>query len=208
MAQIIPTGSTDPPGAGNGTARRFLRNTHIFSSAVKEVLEAKFLHEATSHPLTVPQFHLLKLIAINGGHQVGQIAGLMGVSSPAASKNIDKLEGLGLVTRSPSEGDRRAILLSASSKGRRVVKRYEEIKASRLKPVLQKFLPDDLQQFTNMLERFSVLLYQQESSEERFCLRCAAYTDDHCAINNVLGNCTYEKIRSRGHRPGAHAEVP
>jgi hypothetical protein len=53
-----------------------------------------------------------------------------------------------------------------------------------------------------------VLLYQQESSNERFCLRCAAYTDDHCALNSVLGNCTYEKIRSRGHRPGAHTEVP
>jgi DNA-binding MarR family transcriptional regulator len=182
---------------GNGAARRFLRFSHIFSSVVQEVLEAKYLNEASTHPLSVPQFHLLKLIAINGKHQVGEVAEFLGVSSPAASKNIDKLEGLGLVTRCPSEGDRRATLLSASPKGRRLVRRYEDIKASRLAPVLNKFRPDDLQQFTKLLERFSVLLYQQESSDEGFCLRCAAYTDDDCPLGQVLGNCTYEKIRSR-----------
>ena len=55
----------------------------------------------------------------------------------------------------------------------------------------------------------SVLLYQQENSEEGFCLRCAAYTDDDCPIGHVLGNCTYEKIRSRGRSAHeAETEVP
>lgn len=194
---------------GNGVARRFLRFSHIFSSAVKEVLDTKYLHEASPHPLSVPQFHILKLMAVNGKHQVGEVAEFLGVSSPAASKNIDKLEGLGLVTRSPSKGDRRATLLSASPKGRRLVRKYEEIKASRLAPVLGQFRPDDLQQFTKMLERFSVLLYEQENSAESFCLRCAAYTDDNCPIAHVLGNCTYEKIRSRGRSArGTETEVP
>jgi DNA-binding MarR family transcriptional regulator len=199
------------PQNGNGAAAslRFLRFTHIFSSAVKEVLETKFLSEASPHSLTVPQFHVLKLIAINGKHQVGEVAEFLGVSSPAASKNIDKLERLGLVSRCPSEGDRRVTLLSASPKGRRLVVKYEEIKNDRLKPVLSKFRKDELNQFTSLLERFSVLLYEQEKSEEGFCLRCAAYTDDVCPIAHVLGNCTYEKIRSRNRNAHESArEIP
>jgi DNA-binding MarR family transcriptional regulator len=195
------------PGRGDdSTLLSFLRYTHIFSQAVQEVLETKFLADAIPQSLTVPQFHLLKLIALNGNYQVGEVAGFLGVSSPAASKNIDKLERMGLVRRMTSPDDRRATLLSANSKGREMVRRYEDLKSQRLAPILQKFPPEELQQFTRHLERFSVLLYSQERTDESFCLRCAAYTDNRCPLGKILGNCTYEKIRSRGRSAGEPAQ--
>ena len=53
--------------------RRFLHHGHVFSAAVKEVLESKFLSEVSDDSMTVPQFHLLKIITLNGHHQVGEV---------------------------------------------------------------------------------------------------------------------------------------
>jgi DNA-binding MarR family transcriptional regulator len=201
-----------PTDAGNGhdgtDDRRFhrlLRYSHIFSAAVREILEARYLAEVTAQPLTLPQFHLLKLISMNGKHQVGEVAEFLGVSAPAASKNIDKLERLKLVSRKPCKGDRRATLLAASPKGRRLVRKYEDLKADRLAPILRMFRPEEIDQFARLLERFSVHLFAKEQSQDEFCLRCAAYTEDHCPVGHVLGNCAYGKIRAR-ERASAHRE--
>ena len=176
---------------------RLLRYSHIFSSAVHEILEARYLQEVSDHSLTLPQFHLLKLIGLNGHHQVGEVAEFLGVSAPAASKNIDRLENLGLVARGACEGDRRATLLSASPKGRDLIRRYENLKKRRLAPVLAKLEAAEIDHLAELLERFSVLLFEQEKAEHSFCLRCAAYCQVGCPIGEVLGDCPYDRIRSR-----------
>jgi DNA-binding MarR family transcriptional regulator len=193
-------GSTDRPPThanGNGRLHRLLRYSHIFSSAVREILEAKYLEEVTALPLTLPQFHLLKLIALNGKHQVGEVAEFLGVSSPAASKNIDKLVRLGLVERGADESDRRVTLLSASAKGRALIRSYEELKAERLIPVLERFEPGEIDQLAHLLQRFSVSLFEQEKADRDYCLRCAAYAQENCPIGHVQGNCPYDRIRKR-----------
>ncbi len=176
---------------------RFLRNSHIFSSAVREILETKFLVDTCDDPITLPQFHLLKLIVLNGQHHVGEIADLLGVSSPAASKNVDKLERLGLVRRTPSRIDRRVTFLIATEKARDVVNRYEAHKLERLIPLFDKFETAEIAQMSRLLERFSVLLYAREIEADGGCLRCAVYGQSNCPIGWVLGNCPYDKARSR-----------
>jgi DNA-binding MarR family transcriptional regulator len=178
-----------------------LRSSHIFASAVREFLESKPLKEASSLPLTISQFHLLKLMAHNGRHQVREVADFLGVSPPAATKNVDKLERLGLVIRKPSHGDRRVTWLSVSNKGRRLVERYEEIKIERLTPVLKNFRLDDLDLLADLLERFSIALMEKEKTRRGFCLRCDAYIQNDCPIGEVRGGCPYKmsrKARSKG----------
>lgn len=200
-------------GASHGEVaarfHRLLRYSHIFSSAVREILESRYLDAVSKHPLTLPQFHLLKLIGLNGQHQVGEVAEFLGVSAPAASKNIDRLESLGLVARAPCEEDRRATLLSASPKGRDLIRRYEEVKERRLAPVLAKFESAEIDRLSDLLERFSVLLFEHEKAGDSFCLRCAAYCRVGCPIGEVLGHCPYDAIRSksRGRKPVAGEEV-
>ena len=96
---------------------RFLRSGHVLRSLLREFLEEDFLRQVCSHRLTRSQFCFLKLIAANADLQVGELARSIGVSAAATSKNLDKLERLGLVTREASSEDRRAILLSASYGG-------------------------------------------------------------------------------------------
>jgi DNA-binding MarR family transcriptional regulator len=194
------SGTPEKPHCNGGSggvvdALRLVRYSHIFASAVREVLELKLLRAVCPTPLTLSQFQLLKLMSANGHHQVGEVADFLGVSPPAATKNIDKLERLGLVVRSPSKGDRRATLLTVSPKGRRLVRKYEEAKTARLSPVLERFEPEEIEQFSRLLERFSVSLLGMEPSGPGFCLRCAAYVEEGCPVGQVRGGCPYEKIR-------------
>lgn len=202
-----PRGPGELPGSFH-----LLRSTHIFASAVREVLELKLIREASPVPLTLSQFHLLKLMFLNGRHQVGEVADFLGVSPPAATKNIDKLEAHGLVVRAPSSGDRRATLLSVSPKGRRLVRRYEELKTARLSPVLARFRPEELEQLSRLLERFSLLLLEKELRGEGdgVCLRCDAYIQSGCPVGQLRGGCPYQsarRARSGSPRPAAGGEI-
>jgi DNA-binding MarR family transcriptional regulator len=202
-----PTGQVGSPGCpgdtrgGDGQFRlfRLVRFSHIFASAVREILELKFLRETAPWRLTLLQFHLLKLISLNGQRQVGELAHCLGVTPPAATKNIDKLERLGLAVRTPCTGDRRATLLSASAKGRRLVRKYEDVKAARLVSALKGFQPEDIERFSDLLERFSVSLLSLEQSEREFCLRCAAYIENSCPVGQIRGGCCpYQRNRGAG----------
>ena len=171
-----------------------LRLSHIFSSVVREILEVRLLEDSTPLPLTLSQFHILKLMTLNGRHQVGELAEFLGVSAPAITKNVDKLERFGLVVRMPSEGDRRATLLSPSQKGRRLVEKYEELKMARLRPALSGFSGEELEHFASMLERVAVALLRLEETPRGFCMRCAAYIETGCPVGHVRGGCPYDRL--------------
>ena len=174
---------------------RLIRFSHIFASAVREILELKIIQEASPLPLSISQFHILKVISLNGQHQLGELADFLGVSPPATTKSIDKLEGLGLVLRGASAEDRRVTLLSVSPAGRQVVDQYEAIKVARLGPVLSQFKAGELEQFASLLERFAVSLLENEKSRREFCLRCEAYIDSNCPVGRVRGGCPYQMSR-------------
>jgi DNA-binding MarR family transcriptional regulator len=191
--QAAPSGGEDPgETTQDARFRAVLRRSHIFSSVVREILETKLLEEASPLPLTLSQFHILKLMTVTGRHQIGEISTFLGVSAPAVTKNVDKLERFGLVVRTPSDDDRRATWLAPSQKGRRLVEKYDELKARRLYPVLEEFSAEELARFSGMLERVSVALLRQEETPRGFCLRCAAYIETGCPVGHVRGGCPYD----------------
>jgi DNA-binding MarR family transcriptional regulator len=191
--KAAPLGEEDPGDlARNARFGGVLRRSHIFSSVVREILETRVLEEASDLPLTLSQFHMLKLMTVTGRHQVGELSTFLGVSAPAVTKNVDKLERFGLVLRVPSEDDRRATWLVPSQKGRRLVERYEALKAKRLFPVLDAIPAEDLDRFADILEKVSVALLRQEETPRGFCLRCAAYIETGCPVGHVRGGCPYD----------------
>lgn len=183
-----------------------MRQSHIFASVVREILEAELLRSTTTLPLTVTQFHLLRLMSLGGHYHLSDLAAFLGVSAPAATKNVDKLERLGLAMRTPSAGDRRATWLTLSPEGERLVGEFEARKAARLTPVLQAFPAAHLGALTQLLARISVSLVRTETGKgaARVCLRCAAYIDDECPIGEILGGCPYQVARHA--REAADAE--
>jgi len=184
--------------------RRLVRHAHIFAATVREVLELKLLRESTSLPLTLSQFHVLRIMALNGQSQVGEVADFLGISAPAATRNIDKLERLGLIERHPSKDDRRATLLTVSARGRALVGGYDQILDRRLSAALADFGTDETDRLSSLLERFFTSLLKGETNgrSRRFCLRCAAYLDGACPVGRLHGGCPYQEGGSPGGAPG------
>lgn len=174
---------------------QFLRYSHLFASVMREILEVQFLEEVTPHSLTLQQFHMLKLIALNGVHQIGEVAFFLGMSPPAATNNIDKLHRLGLVLRNPSKGDRRATLVSPSAKGRRVVQGYETLIAEHISQVLGKFRAQEIERLIRLLRRLSLSIIRLEDTGEGPCLWCAAYCEENCLVARIRGGCPYAELR-------------
>lgn len=199
------------PGARAGASDSWgedyalVRHSHIFASVVRDILESRYLGEVTNAPLSLSQFHLLRLISLGGRHQVGEMASFLGISSPATTRNVDKLERLGFVVRAPSRGDRRATLLLPSRSGRDLVERYEALKRRRLAPVLASFTADERSLLAHLLERFTTAVIENEDEGDDLCLRCAAYFEETCPVSRIRGDCAYQRVHSS---PSRHPEEP
>ncbi len=182
---------------------RLLRFSHIFSAVVRDVLETRLLREVCSYPLSLNQFHLLKVIAQDGDHHVGELAEVLGISTPAITKNIDRLEGFGLVSRTQAPDDRRSTILSVGAPGRRIVVQYEELKAARLYPILERFDDEEITAFTEFLERLALAFLDLDPGNRRTCLRCAAYLSADCSVGEARGGCPFIKDRDSVHGKGS-----
>jgi DNA-binding MarR family transcriptional regulator len=174
---------------------RFLRCGHILGSLLKEMLEEAYLGERCSHSLTRTQFCLLKLITVNADVHPSEVARYLGVSPAAITKNVDKLERLGLVHRDPCAEDRRATLLSASEEGHRVVSEYEYLKTSRMSPVVERLELRELDDLCDLLEALCVDLLRHGQPQHGRCMRCAGYYSDDCLVGFEMGECA---LRPRG----------
>jgi DNA-binding MarR family transcriptional regulator len=174
---------------------RFLRYGHVLSSLLREFLEESFLHEACEHKLTRAQFCFLKLITANADLQVGELARSLGVSAAASSKNLDRLENLGLGSRTASNEDRRATLLKASVAGERLVKEYERLKAARLAPVIDTLGPERTDELCDLLEEVCLGLLTQDAVPRTSCLRCAGYYRPECSVELLQGECALRPRR-------------
>jgi DNA-binding MarR family transcriptional regulator len=190
---VLP--STGEARMGGEAFYRFLRYGHILSSLLREFLESSFLDEVCPHRLTRSQFCFLKLIATNSDLQVGELARCLGVSPASSSKNLDRLEALGLVVREASTEDRRAILLSASDEGRRLVEDYEQLKAMRLAPALTALGPERTDELCNLLQEVCLGLMADNADPEAPCMRCAGYYRPDCAIEELHGECALKPRR-------------
>jgi DNA-binding MarR family transcriptional regulator len=176
---------------------RFLRSGHVLRSLLREFLEEGFLNRVCRHRLTRPQFCFLKLITANSDLQVGELARCLGVSPAASSKNLDRLERLGLVYREASDQDRRAILLKATVEGEELVRDYERLKAAQLAPVIDSLGREKTEQLCDLLEEVCGEMLARAEIPRETCLRCAGYYRPNCSFEKLQGECALRPRRRR-----------
>jgi len=186
----------------------FLGSTHIFALAVAQVLEEKLWREAAGRQLTLTQMRLLKLVSHPGGvHTIGDVATFLGISNAAASKAVDKLVRLMLIRRREGESDRRAIHLSLTGPGQRVLDAYNAAAQSKLAEVFGQCGIDELQPVVQLLDRLSFnMIDGREAATEEICVQCGIYFREKCLLRQHTGRkCLY--LRGRAHLPGESKEV-
>lgn len=179
---------------GDGEWSALLRYAHIFSSAVREILEDRLLQDVSGNGLRLPEFHLLRFLALcTAPPQIHDIARFLGVTPPAATKQVDRLERLAMVRRGACEGDRRVTLLELTEHGRELVEKHESVERERLASILFSFTLEEIAVLARLLERSSVALIEEARASSRLCLRCAAYFDDDCPVQFLEPGCPYQR---------------
>lgn len=86
--------------------------------------------------ITLPQLWVLHEIADAGNCPMLLLSRNLGLKSSTVTGIMDRLVGLGLVKRFPSESDRRQVLAEATPKGRRIL---EQIHAERRRSLIDMF---------------------------------------------------------------------
>jgi MarR family 2-MHQ and catechol resistance regulon transcriptional repressor len=173
---------------------RFLRCGHILGALLREILDESFLGRLCEHPLNRVQFCLLKLISVNANLQAGEVARYLRISPAAVTKNVDKLEDLGLLYRTACEKDRRATIIAATDEGLGVVSHYEDLKASRVLPALDNLDSKRLGEMCDLLEGVCVELRDRAESSRGFCLRCTGYYEPQCPLRESEGDCALNQF--------------
>lgn len=197
---------------GNGhsdIAHDFLGSTHVFASAVEEVLEKRLLEESAGKHLTLSQLKLLRMVALTEAHTISDVALFLGVSNAAASKAVDKLVRRKLLRRAEGQPDRREIRLSLTEPSRRLLATYEEKKERKLAAVFHGFPNEELRRAARLLDRLSAGLVDHHANPEEICLQCGIYFRDNCLVRRLVGrNCFYQRGRANRQPVGPPAEDP
>ena len=102
------------------------------------------LHSVTLHLLrrlrlsdrtlgvTPARLSALSVLVFGGPRSLGELAAAEQVSPPTMSRIVTALEQAGLVERRPHSGDGRAVLLSPTAQGRRIMRRGRRLRVGQL----------------------------------------------------------------------------
>jgi DNA-binding MarR family transcriptional regulator len=102
------------------------------------------------YDLTPVQAKLICVLAC-GARGMAELAQLLGVEKAALTGLVDRAERRGLVERSPVEGDRRALRVTLTARGRRAAKAFHVAATERLDDLVSPLAPDEREQFRRAL---------------------------------------------------------
>ncbi|HZD06136.1 MAG TPA: MarR family transcriptional regulator [Longimicrobiales bacterium] len=167
--------------------RRVMGASHVYCTAVNDLLE-RTLAEVTDEPLAMSQIKLLLLIARPGQRfKVTDVADFLGVTNAAASRAIDRLVQRGLIDRTISREDRRAVDLSLTEESETLLDRFTEARNAELVRLLGDYPEAKLRTVAMLLDEMSVHLLDLDSAAEERCLRCGIHFRSGCVLRDVLG---------------------
>jgi DNA-binding MarR family transcriptional regulator len=174
-------------GAGLELIRRVMGSSHVFCTAMNDLLE-RTLAAAIDEPLMMSQVKLLLLVARPGERlKVTDVAEFLGVTNAAASRAIDRLVQRDLVDRAVSVEDRRAVELSLTPHGRELLDRFASVRNQELLRLMGGYPPSKLERAATLMDELSVLLLDLEEEAEARCLRCGVHFHSGCVLRDVLG---------------------
>lgn len=121
-------------------------------------LNRRLRRELAPLGITGGQAALLWAIRTNPGIGVRGLAGLEGVSAPAMSAYVDRLEAAGLVVRRRSELDRRRVDLQVTESGLRILRSARSRRTAWLADRLRRLEPEELERVEAALPALNKLL--------------------------------------------------
>jgi len=106
-------------------------------------------------PMTASQRIALVELGDDGPLRLNDLARRMGTSAPTASRSVDALEALGLVTRAPESSDRRALSIDVSPRGRDLLDERLRRAATAFAPAAATLSAADRRELVALLRRMT-----------------------------------------------------
>lgn len=97
----------------------------------------------TEQKLSIPQYTLLGFLSSKGPLSMGQLAALMGHTTPATTGLVERLNNAGLVERHHPEYDRRKVIVQITAKGAAVVEATKYEMAGCITRIMERLSPED-----------------------------------------------------------------
>lgn len=193
------------------TIDEFLGSASIFASVLDDVVERGVLEQVAGRELTLPQFRLLRAIAMADAQTITDVALFLGVSRAAASKAVDRLVRRSLLRRAEGEPDRRRILVSLTPSAERLLALYEDRKRQQLTTIFRGVPEKVLARTAYVLDRLSADLVARSKHPDEVCLRCGIYFRERCLVRQLARrSCFYLRNRHGPHaapRPAGNGAV-
>ncbi len=92
----------------------------------------------TEQLVSLPQWRVLVVVSRDSGVTLGELAATLGVHPSSATRACDRLVAAGLLSRDEAPGDRRALSLSLTAAGRRLVRSVARRRRAALVEVLDR----------------------------------------------------------------------
>lgn len=184
----------------------FLCSARVFARAVRDVIEADVLREVANGKLTLSHLKLLYLVAHTNSVTIGDAATFLGVSSPAASKTVEKLVRRRLLRRTDIRDDRRSSELSLTEPGRKILEAYETARDQKAADIFSQYSLEVLRETAEVLDHLASGIASQgsEIKEGDICLQCEIYFRKDCRFGR-FGN---RKCYYRLHRDDEEEQNP
>lgn len=185
--------------------RGFLSSARVFAQAVRDVFEAAVLREVAGDKLTFPQLKLLYLVAHTDAITIGDAAAFLGVSSPAASKTVEKLVRRRLLRRSDIQGDRRTSQLALTETSRRLLETYEAARNYQAAKVFSQFSAEELRHTSEVLDRLAAGIVSGQADGKAACMQCEIYFRKPCRFADLGKRTCFYRMHQHGQQEGRSA---
>ncbi len=105
------------------------------------LLNAACCEYCCGEEISLVQSHILFEVRRSGEPSMQQVAEELGIDITTFSRQVKTMEGKGLLTRRPSDKDRRVSLLSLTTEGKRVMKQIDLYMADRVEQLFAVMTP-------------------------------------------------------------------
>lgn len=116
-------------------------------------IEKEELAESQFNDISINDLHIIHIISLKEDITISQIAKLMGVSKPALTGNVDKLEKLDYIRRVPNKKDRRVTNIELTQRGKLLQRLHNKAHVNFIDTLLKDCSDSDIKRLNSSLDR-------------------------------------------------------
>jgi len=156
---------TDPTTLAS--ARYIFSTGRIIHDRVQRITTSACMQQGKNDPLgelSAQQMNMMMMVRIREAVSVTELASLLNVSPPSVSTMVDRLVERGMLTRTPSDEDRRKVIIRVSPEAIEEIAKVETIILASFVELVEAVGPDTTRKWCEVLKHIKQVLTNNNPS--------------------------------------------